>query len=451
MIDDTIQVANVSALDRPFLSSDLAWLELDSGHTVPLCASEFWVGPQGDLVVESGWAHFRVRSGTLEVVGAQGLVTTQGCSLDPGSMISPGDVVRVLDRSFQLVARPFTHLLQCLSPPFRDRIWPVGLQTLTTVGRKGSRFNDVELNEATVSRLHATIEVDPQGSLRILAEKPLHVNGQSLGVAERSPLADGDLLRLGDLLFCYTKSQTPKAQEVLRIHSLGGLQVFVVGARCTSPQWVKQKVRFLFVYIAFEWPRPVAVDALLDAFWPEMDAHNARNNLRGSLSRLRAMLAVPSAGGAPDLFERTTQTVAIHPGVSLWHDVADLRRLVSEGSIPQALELYRGRFLEDCDMDWARKRADLLQNALQDAAQGYVQAAGNERERRKVSERWLEIDPTSQWACGAVMASLRKEESFSAALAFFQRFEKELAESTGLEPTTELLRERQLALMESSD
>lgn len=259
-----------------------------------------------------------------------------------------------------------------------------------------------------------------------------------------------DLIRLGDLLFRYQRATAESPRE-LRIYSLGEFEVYYGGVSCAGSDWKSQKLRFLLAFVMAEWPRPVSVEVLLEQFWPESDLAKARNSLRVALSRLRRLLDLSAAGHEQEeLFERDARLITINPDIALRHDVSELRQLLGGGQIRQALELYRGHYLVDCDMGWARQRALELKSAVLDAGLACQRDAASWLERLEISSRCLEIEPTCQWACLATMEGLRRQGRFREALAALDALEAKLSQGLGSEVSTGLLRQRQLCRMEDT-
>jgi DNA-binding SARP family transcriptional activator len=80
-------------------------------------------------------------------------------------------------------------------------------------------------------------------------------------------------------------------------------------------------------------------DALLALFWPESNERQARLALRQALYHLRNAL------GPEVITNRGDDELAIEPGTLLC-DAREFQRLLHEGELDGALELYRGDFLE---------------------------------------------------------------------------------------------------------
>jgi class 3 adenylate cyclase len=97
-------------------------------------------------------------------------------------------------------------VLEGYSDPYQGRQWPVGKEPMT-IGRPGRRVNSVELNDRTVSREQATVAWTPDGFTLTpeTANSPIRVNGEA--ARGTVPLADGDLIQLGQQLLRLRVSQ----------------------------------------------------------------------------------------------------------------------------------------------------------------------------------------------------------------------------------------------------
>lgn len=106
-------------------------------------------------------------------------------------------------------------VLEGYSAPYQGRQWPVGKNPVT-IGRPGRRANTIELDDRTVSREQATVSWSPEGFslLPETANSPIRVNGEP--VRSSVPLADGDLLQLGQqLLRLRVPQQEQKRRDLL--------------------------------------------------------------------------------------------------------------------------------------------------------------------------------------------------------------------------------------------
>jgi predicted ATPase/DNA-binding SARP family transcriptional activator len=172
---------------------------------------------------------------------------------------------------------------------------------------------------------------------------------------------------------------------------------------------------------------------LVYLFWPDQDESAARTNLRKLLSRNVA--ALPFAGG-----------VEAEPSRLRWpvrSDVADFRRSLAEGRLAQALDLYRGPFLDGLRADalpefeeWAGQERESLARAWRDAGTTLAsQAAGEGRvqDAARVLRSLVDADPLDEEALQAYLQALaaggRAAAGLDAYRLFAERLERELGES----------------------
>lgn len=204
--------------------------------------------------------------------------------------------------------------------------------------------------------------------------------------------------------------QTPRT--VLRIRSLGSLEVCLGEERLEESSWRSLRVKHLFCYLAVQ-SRPVPEERLLEEFWPE-DAARGRNSLYWTTSALRRTLRAWSAG-SQDPVQRVRGRLCLNPELPRWHDLAELERAAAVPDGParpaaarRVVDLARGPFLDGCYMDWAlqvRERVeDKVRQALADLHQHH-HGQGQEAEALECALRWKELDPLDQGACRALMQS----------------------------------------------
>jgi DNA-binding SARP family transcriptional activator len=139
----------------------------------------------------------------------------------------------------------------------------------------------------------------------------------------------------------------------------------------------------------------VSRDRLLGLLWPERDERTARHLLADSLYVLRCALgdrAITASGEALRLSAR-----------DVWTDVVEFQRAVADARWSEALDLYRGDFLDGfflrnaAEFDqWAlAERSRLRAQATRAAAalSTGLAAAGRLQDALATSERALEIAP----------------------------------------------------------
>lgn len=327
-----------------------------------------------------------------------------------------GGLLELHDRSGQVRGS-----LECYTDPFYSRIWSL-VGEVVHIGRPGKRKNELELNHPTISREHAELRFEATGP-RLLSQGPSWVEGEPVG-PEGVALSDGALLQLSDLLFQFRLLNAPAARGRVEVVSLGSFQVRVDGELITEKAWRTQSVRWLMARLALEWGRPVAVEKLLEEFWPEMPEDKSRNNLNYSLSTLRQLLK------APDSVLRATGSVQLAPSFLGTHDLVELQRAMKAEDWGRAVDLY-GEYLPGCYADWAEGlRRQLEQQTLQGGLR-LLESGGDVA----LAGKLLALDPFCQPACLALMRGSTPSE----AVRVFERFRKKLLSELGLPPSDELV------------
>ena len=374
-------------------------------------------------------------------------------------VLQEGEEFRLAGHLLRLRAIPMPATLHGYSEPHRGRVWSLGLQEKTRLGRTGKRHNEVCLEDPTISRSHACIhrhqeafvlEVETAGS-------PTLLNGELLAAGQQLPLRDGDLLGLGGSLFGFQgpRQETKGSASGLKLFTLGAFETQWQGKAIGNSQWRSHLARFLLAYLALHWPRPVALESLLEVFWPEMEPERSRNNLNSNLSSLRTLFKLPDG---QSLFERTTHTLQFHSELPFWHDLSQLRSLLQQaraGSTPealrsrrQALELYRGSFLPDCYLDFAVREREELEQELIGVGCGLMEHYRGTAQHELVLEygrRTLALDPCCQEAYRSMMEAARLAGRPEESLRIYDTCKRRLAQDMALEPSLEIERELQLA------
>ena len=143
---------------------------------------------------------------------------------------------------------------------------------------------------------------------------------------------------------------------------------------------------------------PVSRDRLLGILWPDRDERSARHLLADSLYVLRQTLgdeAIVASG----------ESLQLSPDL-VWTDVVEFRRALAEERWSDALDLYRGDFLDGffvrnaADFDqWAmaeRSRLQRLATRAASALADVLERAGRLPEAANAAERALELSPCDE-------------------------------------------------------
>ncbi len=246
-----------------------------------------------------------------------------------------------------------------------------------------------------------------------------------------------------------------RAPPVLRIFTLGPLEVFKGENRLPDKSWRSQKVRYVFAYLAAARAQPVAEDLLIDAFWGD-DFEKGRRNLYWCSSMLRGLLRPEGWPEELDYILRSGGCLQLNPALPRWHDLEELERELDEGvrlreagqsapaaeSFRRAVALYRAPFLEASYLDWTDPIRTRVSERVLEALTQLLRWAGEEGRYQEClahSQRALQLDPCRQEACQGSLESLLALGRPEEALRLFESFRRTLHEELGLEPSARIL------------
>jgi len=238
----------------------------------------------------------------------------------------------------------------------------------------------------------------------------------------------------------------PPCNPVLRIRSLGPLEVSLADQPIEAPAWRTARAKHLFAYLAAT-PRPVNEDRILADFWPD-DADRGRQNLYWTTSAMRRPLRGWCPPGQEPIL-RTRGHLSLNPDLPRWHDLEELEKAAAiptgSGRVAAArriVDLARGPYLEDCYMDWVlplRTRVErMLALALTDLCQHYLRQ-DQEGEALECALRLLDMDPCSREACEAAMRAQTALGRPQEALRQFETHARSLRREMRMDPCLELV------------
>lgn len=229
--------------------------------------------------------------------------------------------------------------------------------------------------------------------------------------------------------------------EMLTLRTLGPLGLAGTEGEEVSSILSQPKRFALLIYLAVS--RPGAFhrrDTLLALFWPERDEVRARNALSQSLSYLRRNLP------GEILVNRSGGGVGIKAG-SMVVDVLEFQAAVQEGRWADALDLYRGPFLQGFHVTEAWGFEDWLElerKRLREAAAGAAWSLAEEQvrsgavvEAERTAQRAMDLVYTDESPVRVFMEALARAGDRVAALNFYDRFTARLREKLDMEPSTQ--------------
>src|SRR5256885_12770332 len=122
--------------------------------------------------------------------------------------------------------------------------------------------------------------------------------------------------------------------------TLGALPLRAADGRAVHSTPPRRKRLALLAYLAVH-AAGARRDSVVALFWPELDTAHARGALRQSLRFLRRELGDGILNGHSD------EAIAFEPA-TVWCDVVAFEQACTPGEAAQALQLYRGAFLDGC-------------------------------------------------------------------------------------------------------
>lgn len=205
------------------------------------------------------------------------------------------------------------------------------------------------------------------------------------------------------------------------------------------PKLRSRKALWLLALLSTRANRPVAREWIASTLWPDADLATAFSNLRPVLSDLRQALGID--GERIQSLDRNTVLLDL---VSVDHDVARFDAAIRKGDLAQAVDLYRGPFLEGCNEEWVPQERDAREieclRALQVLGDQAMQADDGERALAYFS-RAATIDVWRDAPRRGQMQALAKMGDVNAALYVYREFAHFLSATASSEPdpvTTDL-------------
>jgi DNA-binding SARP family transcriptional activator/Tfp pilus assembly protein PilF len=218
------------------------------------------------------------------------------------------------------------------------------------------------------------------------------------------------------------------------------------------------RVRALLAYLAVEADQPHSRDTLAGLLWPERSNKTARKNLRQALSNLRKAIGdherqppyleitreTVQFSGSPDIldsakFQNLIETVDRHP-----HRRVESCRYCA-GSLQQAVDLYRGDFLQGFFLDGSAafqdwmllKRERFHRQAVQalTVLTGFYEQRGEYDLALRCAYPQVEMDPWRELGYQSLMRLLALKGERGAALKQYEKCKIILEEELGVPPS----------------
>jgi DNA-binding SARP family transcriptional activator len=218
---------------------------------------------------------------------------------------------------------------------------------------------------------------------------------------------------------------------MLRIWLLGGVRLELDGVGIPSPS--SRRARLLLARLALE-RRSHSRAALAAWLWPGGLDESARASLRTALAQLRAALGQD----AGRYLDATRERVGLAGPDLVWTDIAELERLLGEGQVQMALDLWAGELLPEFEDDWVHERRDELRACVGEglaAAARAAEAAGDLRAAVRLTRRRATLDPLAEEPQRELICRLWRTGDRAAALATYDKLAQRLREQLGAAPS----------------
>ena len=188
---------------------------------------------------------------------------------------------------------------------------------------------------------------------------------------------------------------------------------------------------------------PVPRHDVLNTFWPESPEDRALSSLRQSLHFLRRSLGSHAV-------ERTGDHLLEVPAEAVWCDAAEFVHLIGEGRAAEAIERYRGPFLEGLELDdsreledWVdgtrRRFRDLAVTALAMLSED-ARAEGRTAEALERAKKLVELDPLDERGASLLLEAHASAGDPVAARRAYDDYAALLGRELGVGPSAGLAR-----------
>src|SRR5438876_6689062 len=227
---------------------------------------------------------------------------------------------------------------------------------------------------------------------------------------------------------------------MIELRMLGTLDLKGADGRAVHTILAQPKRLALLAYLAVH-TTGARRDSVVALFWPELDTAHARGALRQSLRFLRRELGDGILNGHSD------EAIEFEPA-TVWCDVVAFEQACKAGRAAQALQLYRGAFLDGCFVSggspelerWiTAERTRLGQLAVRAAAEvvEHAEREGDLPTAVQAARHGVALDPDDESALARLVALLDRSGDRAGALSAFETFRRRLQKEYDATPSPE--------------
>lgn len=213
----------------------------------------------------------------------------------------------------------------------------------------------------------------------------------------------------------------------------------------TNLKWRTAKAQELFAFLLHGKGQWISRESIIETLWPDSQQDKAVTYLHTSISQIRKLLKEWGAGAAILYSQECYRldAVGIATDVQQFEQAVAANLRVTDDNYAvcaQALELYRGDYLEEHDYAWAKPRARELLRQFASLAQAialYELDRGCERQALRSLLLLQEKDPYSDAACRLMLTAYARLGDITAMKASYEAFVHLLHLDLEVEPERE--------------
>jgi LuxR family maltose regulon positive regulatory protein len=191
-----------------------------------------------------------------------------------------------------------------------------------------------------------------------------------------------------------------KMKPDIEARALMHTQLIINNRRVIDTDWRSSRAKEIFFYL-LTYRGGRTKEQIIAELWPDLSLSKGTSNLHINLFRARRALY-------PGIFVVEDGCYKINPSLHIWYDVAEFESLLiiaeadplhineRASALEQALELYRGAFMEELYSEWIEIRRRELENKYLRALSllaDYYASKGSYSQAVALLEKFIAIDP----------------------------------------------------------
>lgn len=205
-----------------------------------------------------------------------------------------------------------------------------------------------------------------------------------------------------------------------RLSTLGGFSFDVNGTLTPGPS--TRKARAVMTYLILHRNADTPRDRLLEIFWPDSDPDHARASLNTALWSIRRCLR--TAGVDADVFLHASKSTVRWTGDTSVDAQQFTELALRDATAREALDLFRGEFLEGDYDDWAVTERERLASAYESLLARVIRTSKD----ADAAQRFISRNPYDEDAYAALIDAELAAGRRSSAVSWIERCRKALGE-----------------------